>query len=240
MVYQGSKNRLTKYIVPIIQKEIDKNNITTYIEPFVGGANVIDKISCENKVGSDINEELIALLRYIQEDNNISIAPSECSFEHYAEVREARRLKTEKFSKEYTALIGFCASYGGRYFDGGYGRDAKGSRNIYAERLKNLKEQAPHLDEIEFKSGDYRQYESMKSALFYMDPPYRGTKQYSTKFINYDEFYDFCRKLSKNNIVLISEYNMPPDFKCIWEKEKTVKQDVNKKGMKATEKLFMV
>ena len=240
MVYQGSKNRLTKYIVPIIQKEIDKNNITTYIEPFVGGANVIDKISCENKVGSDINEELIALLRYIQEDNNISIAPSECSFEHYAEVREARRLKTEKFSKEYTALIGFCASYGGRYFDGGYGRDAKGSRNIYAERLKNLKEQAPHLDEIEFKSGDYRQYESMKSALFYMDPPYKGTKQYSTKFINYDEFYDFCRKLSKNNIVLISEYNMPPDFKCIWEKEKTVKQDVNKKGMKATEKLFMV
>lgn len=73
-----------------------------------------------------------------------------------------------------------------------------------------------------------------------MDPPYKGTKQYSTKFINYDEFYDFCRNLGKNNIVLISEYNMPPDFKCIWEKERTVKQDVNKKGMKATEKLFMV
>ena len=33
---------------------------------------------------------------------------------------------------------------------------------------------------------------------------------------------------------------MPPDFKCIWEKERTVKQDVNKKGMKATEKLFIV
>ena len=240
MVYQGSKNRLTKYIVPIIQKQIDENNITTYIEPFVGGANVIDKISCENRIGSDINEELIALLKYIQEDNNISIAPSECSFEHYAEVREARKLKTEKFSKEYTALIRFCASYGGRYFDGGYGRDAKGGRSIYAERLKNLKEQAPHLDGIEFKSGDYRQYESTKSALFYMDPPYKGTKQYSTKFINYDEFYDFCRNLSKNNIVLISEYNMPPDFKCIWEKERTVKQDANKKGMKATEKLFMV
>lgn len=54
MVYQGSKNRLTKYIVPIIQKQIDENNITTYIEPFVGGANVIDKIRCENKIGSDI------------------------------------------------------------------------------------------------------------------------------------------------------------------------------------------
>ena len=240
MVYQGSKNRLAKYIVPIIQKKIDENNISTYIEPFVGGANVIDKINCKNKIGSDINEELIALLKYVQEDNNISIAPSKCSFEHYAEVREARKLKTEKFSKEYTALIGFCASYGGRYFDGGYGRDARGGRSIYGERLRNLKEQAPHLDGITFKSGDYRQYESMKSALFYMDPPYKGTKQYSTKFINYEEFYDFCRKLSKNNIVLISEYDMPQDFKCIWEKERTVKQDANKKGQRATEKLFMV
>lgn len=49
MVYQGSKNRLTKYIVPIIQKKIDENNISTYIEPFVGGANVIDKINCKNR-----------------------------------------------------------------------------------------------------------------------------------------------------------------------------------------------
>lgn len=34
----GSKSRITKYIVPILQDIIDKNNITTYIEPFVGGA----------------------------------------------------------------------------------------------------------------------------------------------------------------------------------------------------------
>lgn len=25
--------------------------------------------------------------------------------------------------------------------------------------------------------------------------------------------------MSKDNIVLISEYNMPDDFECIWEKE---------------------
>lgn len=48
----GSKNRITKYIVPIIQKYIDENNIQTYIEPFVGG-NVIDKVSCDIRIGSD-------------------------------------------------------------------------------------------------------------------------------------------------------------------------------------------
>lgn len=37
MKYMGSKSRISKYIVPIIQKYIDENAIKTYIEPFVGG-----------------------------------------------------------------------------------------------------------------------------------------------------------------------------------------------------------
>lgn len=112
MVYQGSKNRLAKFLVPIIQKYIDDNNITTYIEPMVGGANLIDKIKCDKKIGADINEELIALLKYAQSDNDLSIAPDVCTFEHYANVREDRKLGTHKYSKEYIALIGYCASYG--------------------------------------------------------------------------------------------------------------------------------
>ena len=146
MVYQGSKNRLAKYIVPILQKYINDKNIEWYYEPFVGGANIIDKINCKNRVGSDINEDLISLLKYVQRDNQLKIAPKECSFEHYSDVRRNRN--TGKYQKEYVALIGYCASYGGRYFDGGYGRDSKGGRSIYSERVKNLKEQAPNLNEI--------------------------------------------------------------------------------------------
>lgn len=37
MKYMGSKSRIAKYIVPIIQSCIDENNITEYYEPFVGG-----------------------------------------------------------------------------------------------------------------------------------------------------------------------------------------------------------
>lgn len=75
MVYMGSKNRITKYIVPIIQSYIDDNNVNTYIGLFVGGANVIDKIICNRKIGNDYNENLISLLKYAQKDNNLSIAP---------------------------------------------------------------------------------------------------------------------------------------------------------------------
>lgn len=37
MIYMGSKRKIKKYILPIIQKSIEENNINTYIEPFVGG-----------------------------------------------------------------------------------------------------------------------------------------------------------------------------------------------------------
>lgn len=50
MKYMGSKSRIAKDIVPILQRYIDENNIDTYVEPFVGGANVIDKIKCKNEL----------------------------------------------------------------------------------------------------------------------------------------------------------------------------------------------
>lgn len=240
MVYQGSKNRLAKFLVPIIQKYIDDNNIKTYIEPMVGGGNLIDKIKCDKRIGADINGELIALLKYAQTDNGLSIAPEVCTFEHYADVREDRKLGTHKYSPEYIALIGYMASYGGRYFDCGYGRNSDGS-SVYKSRFDNFKEQVPNLNDIEFTCCDYNDFADYKNCLFYFDPPYKGTKQYSKQSIDYDSFYDFLRKLSENNIVLVSEYNMPDDFTCIWQKERKVLQKSDRiTGEKAVEKLFVV
>ena len=80
----------------------------------------------------------------------------------------------------------------------------------------------------------------IKNALFYLDPPYKDTKQYSKQNIDYDEFYDFCKELSENNIVIISEYNMPDDFECIWQKERIILQKSDRvTGDKAIEKLFI-
>lgn len=236
---------MSKYIAPILQKYIDENNINTFIDCFCGGANIVDKIKCENRIASDCNEDLIALLKYAQRDNNLFIAPIECTFEHYSDVRSNK--DTGKYSKEYVALIGYCASYGGRYFDGGFARnsradDRNGSTIKYRNNLNNLRQQASNLVGIEFSCRDYREYLNMglKNALFYLDPPYKGTKQYSKQNIDYEEFYDFCRELSKNNIVVISEYNMPDDFTCIWKRERTVQQKSDRnKGDKAVEKLFI-
>ena len=45
MQYMGSKNRFAKELAPIIQSYIT-SDIKGYLEPFVGGANMIDKINC--------------------------------------------------------------------------------------------------------------------------------------------------------------------------------------------------
>ena len=44
MMYMGSKRRIAKYIVPIIREIAQQENVSSYVEPFVGGANLIDKI----------------------------------------------------------------------------------------------------------------------------------------------------------------------------------------------------
>ena len=74
MKYMGSKSRIAKHIVPIIQEKIKENNIKTYIEPFCGGCNIIDKIQCETKVASDNHKYLIEMFKNL---NSIKDLP-EC------------------------------------------------------------------------------------------------------------------------------------------------------------------
>ena len=49
--------------------------------------------------------------------------------------------------------------------------------------------------------------------------------------------------MAKYNTVLVSEYNMPSNFKCIWEKDTKVNFDSNRitvnENCKRTEKLFL-
>ena len=65
MKYMGSKNRIAKHILPIILKDRKENQY--YVEPFVGGANMIDKVG-GLRIGSDVNKYLIALWKGMQQN----------------------------------------------------------------------------------------------------------------------------------------------------------------------------
>lgn len=195
--YVGSKNRISKYIVPIIQKCIDENNVKTYYEPFVGGANMIDKIKCENRIGNDIHKELIAMWNEIQNGWEIPLHISE---EEYNKVRNNKK----DYPDYYVGLIGFNATFGSKYF-GGYARGFKADkvtpRDIPNEALRNLSEQIPNIQNIKFLCSDYRnnEYANLRDAVIYCDPPYQGTTKYATDSFDYDMFWNWCRKMSKEN-----------------------------------------
>ena len=87
----GSKSRIAKYIVPIIQKCIDDNNLETYIEPFVGGCNVIDKIKCKSRYGYDKNKYLIALFKHLQSDSKLLPDVSRELYERSQQYRDIKK-----------------------------------------------------------------------------------------------------------------------------------------------------
>ena len=58
--------------------------------------------------------------------------------------------------------------------------------------------------------------------------------------VDYIDFWDYMRELSKDNIVFISEEQAPDDFITIFEKQQQRTGDRNKDNVKiSTEKLFV-
>lgn len=148
MKYLGSKNRIAKELTPIIQSYIT-DDTKFYIEPFVGGANVIDKISFKRKIGSDIHKYLIALLTYAQDlENELPITITE---DEYNKVKNNK----DDYPDWYVGLVGFCATFSAKWF-GGYARAFKADkvtpRDMANEAIRNLEKQRKDLQGIVFFS----------------------------------------------------------------------------------------
>lgn len=238
MKYIGSKSKIAKDIVPILQKLIDDNDIEIYIEPFVGGFNVIDKIKCKYRVGNDIDNIVIDLVEYCIENptalDNIKMPTKE----EYYHIRDNKG----EYDNWFVAANLLFASYNARVYGGCYGAFAKtkdgGIRNYFEESKRNFLKQLPSLYGIALKNKDYRDLNMPNNCLIYCDPPYSTGIGYSGDFDN-EEFWEWCRKQSsQGNIVVVSEYEAPDDFKCIWEKNVKTHQN-NRNKLERTEKLFM-
>lgn len=230
MKYLGSKNRIAKEILPLMIK--DRTN-ETWVEPFVGGANMIDKVE-GNRIGADLNEYLIEALILIR-DNPEKI-PDLITENDY------QKLKKEMKVDGITGFAGFAMSFGGKFF-GGYRRDVAGTKGC-VENMKtqtrrskqNAIKQSKNLKGVRFVNCGYNELEIPKNSIIYCDPPYKGTTKYKTGDFNHSDFWQWCREKTKEgHNVFVSEYNAPEDFKCIWKKEVTTTLNNSKKD---TEKLF--
>jgi len=234
MKYMGSKNRIAKYILPIMLKEMQDKGHTTWVEPFVGGGNMIDKVPATfRRVGTDLNEHTIAAMLGIRDF--VDQLPSEVTESYYKEIKKTP-------ANPITSWVRYECSFGSK-FENGFARNKQGSN--YALCGKNLAiKQSPKIQNVEFICCSYLDLtNSITSSLIYCDPPYQGTTGYKTGTFNHEEFFDWCRKMkAKGNSVFVSEYNAPEDFELVWQGEiKTNFSSQRKEAThKAVEKLFKV
>ena len=237
MKVAGSKENLADEILPVLMSFITAYNINTYVEPFVGGANIIDKVQAEKRLGYDIDKYIIALFKHIQSGGEI---PDCITKEQFNDARVQYETKGKTYEDWYIGLLGYL---------GGNGKKIYGQRKLgmtpdefndkYLEGRSDLLHQMKFIGDIEFKTADYKDLE-FKGTLIYCDPPYSGKVGMNghTKTINYKEFWDKVREWSKDNVVIVSEEQAPDDFDVIWEQENSSEEtDRNKRK---TEKLFIL
>lgn len=233
MKYMGSKNRIAKHILPIMLKEMQDKGYTTWVEPFVGGGNMIDKVPSEYKrIGADLNEHTIAAMLGIRDF--VDQLPSKVSEQYYKDVKKSP-------AHPVTSWLRYECSFGAK-FENGFARNSQGTN--YALCGKNLAiKQSPKIQGVEFICCSYKDLSNVTNSLIYCDPPYQGTTGYKTGHFNHEEFFEWCRKMkTKGNSVFVSEYNAPDDFELVWQGEiKTNFSSQRKEAThKAIEKLFKV
>ena len=236
MKYMGSKNRIAKHILPIMLAESEKHNITTWVEPFVGGGNMIDKVpDTFRKIGADLNPHTIAAMLAIR-DFPYDL-PDVVTEEEYKSIKGTP-------PSPITSWIRFCCSFGGK-FENGYAREAGSDDTTFCGYGKrNALKQSPKIQDVEFICCSYLDLtENITNSIIYNDPPYSGVTGYKTGQFNHEEFFDWCRLMkSKGNVVFVSEYNAPEDFELVWQGEiKTNFSSTRKSAThNAVEKLFKV
>lgn len=236
MKYLGSKARLSKHLIKIIKPE--KYDI--YIEPFVGGANMLAAVDHPNRIGYDNNPYLIALLKQLQTDWELPYITRE---EYY-------KVKTQpqNYPMYYVGHLGFAASCCGVWLSGyaGITQTKNGQRDYMQEAINNLNQQRLKLpsSQVHFSCNPYWMIPrfTTNSSVVYCNPPYANTTGYLHEFDN-KAFWDWAIKESKHRLVYVSEYDAPEPFVEIWSKSDKKSMNANStknpKKKDSIEKLFI-
>jgi DNA adenine methylase len=207
MAYVGGKARKADHILSILNHP--NFDGMDYLEPFIGYGHILRRVHNKKKyAASDVNSTLITLLKGVKQGKTFPVISK----------REYERLKPQKNDKSFRrAVAAFAYSFKGMEWIG-YFNECKERNSMYAQEHKRYYEKL-HENEIFQKANlmniDYRAIKPT-AKLIYCDPPYQSTTKYNQGAdFNHDEFWNTMREWSKDNIVFISEYRAPSDFKCI-------------------------
>jgi len=247
MKYMGSKAKHADEMLGVMEKEIHSRmyEYENYIEPFVGGANMMEKTELYNgfkrmkRIANDLNVHLINMFQSLQKGWT---PPDDISEKEYKELKNKSDILLGSIESALIGFVGVGCSYSGKWF-GGYarGNNNNGSpRNYCLESKKNVLRQIENLRDVIFMCGDYKDLfrNIIRKSIIYCDPPYKGTTEYKNHF-DHKEFWDWCDNMvHRGHKVFVSEYTAPEGWRCIWSKEVNSSLTKDTGSKKGIEKLF--
>ena len=228
MNYMGSKRRLAKYILPILLA--DRKDGQTWVEPFVGGGNLIDKVGGP-RIGADINPWTIRALTSIRD--SVSELPKNA--QDFTEA-DYKKLRTDD-SYPHKGYAGFALSYGAKWL-GGWSRNKRGSDYV-AAAYRNAVTQSEKLKGVELRCASYDELQIPAESFIYCDPPYANTTAYAVGAFDHKAFWAWCSFMgASGHTVFVSEYSAPAGFTCVFEKSFTSSLTKDTGSKTGLEKLF--
>jgi site-specific DNA-adenine methylase len=212
MAYLGGKSKGADHILQVLNHEMFDNNYD-YLEPFVGYGHILRRVvNKKSYTASDVNPLLITLLKAIQCNTPLPTITRE----RYDHLRKQTDISLER------AVAAFQYSFNGKEFGGWVGGrndtptysrpngridHMANSRTNYYKMLRNNS----IFQATQLKCCSYEDITPF-NKLCYVDPPYQATTKYGTQTFDSDRFWETMRRWSRDNIVLISEYDCPRDF----------------------------
>ncbi len=207
MRYFGGKNRSGKLIASKLNNIIKEKEIENYVELFVGSGGVFKHIKCENKIINDKEPLIIEFHKHIASGGKI-----ELEYEDYYKDLEPiyNEFKKGNYGDTPLGVVGYVAyqcSFGGMKFRT-FARDKleKGRKRDYFKGGLSSLLKKQNYKNTKILNLDFRDVQIPKNSLIYCDPPYKSTNGYSVEFDN-AFFENYINELSKDNIVIISEYS---------------------------------
>lgn len=211
MQYMGGKAKIARRLVDAILADTSCRD--RWLEPFVGGGNVMEYASPQfaQSVGADLHLDLILMWQAV----TAGWTPPDMSRSRYDE------LKNSSPSAE-RGYAGFGASFGGKWF-GGYGVSPRDGE-VWRASQRSVSRQGSVFREhgVRFVHGSFNTWEPPAGTVVYCDPPYAGTTGYSTGGFDHDGFYRTLLCWSRTCDVYVSEYGIPAHVpaRLVWQREK--------------------
>lgn len=211
MQYMGGKERIHKDIVGLIRLAQVETGATNYLEPFLGGASIGGRAARHFATAtlSDYDPLVASLWSAVGEG---WVPPTNLSEEEYD------GLQMLGGSSPLEAFAAFGASFGGKKW-GGYARDNNG-RDYAAAAARGIDKKAQGLSHATILQGSYSIHCPGEATVVYCDPPYAGSTGYGVEFDHAKFWATMDKWVDRGAVVLVSEYQAPPHWVSIFEKNK--------------------